>query len=195
MRRNRAFTLIELLIVVAIIGILAAIAVPNFLDAQIRSKVARAHSEERTIAVALDSYMADHGSYPPIRQCTSFEDYAGYRYLTTPVAYLHTMLADPFSIRYEANRRNEFDTAYEFALAKHGGESNDMFEIECVGPDGDDDFRPSFAFPSHPDIFQFYDSSNGIRSNGDILRAGGTYVPRWFRERRGGQRTPGQDWI
>src|SRR5690349_9257970 len=60
----RAFTLIELLIVVAIIAILAAIAVPNFLEAQTRAKVSRVKSDQRSLATAIESYRVDNNEYP-----------------------------------------------------------------------------------------------------------------------------------
>jgi prepilin-type N-terminal cleavage/methylation domain-containing protein len=64
MKKIKGFTLIELLIVVAIIAILAAIAVPNFLEAQVRSKVSRAHSDMRSLATAIESYMVDNNGFP-----------------------------------------------------------------------------------------------------------------------------------
>ena len=66
---KHAFTLIELLIVVAIIAILAAIAVPNFLEAQTRSKVSRAKADMRSMATALEAYAVDNNVFP---QCHRF---------------------------------------------------------------------------------------------------------------------------
>lgn len=61
---TQAFTLIELLIVVAIIAILAAIAVPNFLEAQTRAKVSRCRADMRSIATAVEAYSVDFTKYP-----------------------------------------------------------------------------------------------------------------------------------
>jgi len=105
--RTHAFTLIELLIVVAIIAILAAIAVPNFLEAQVRSKVSRVHSDLRTLATAIESYAVDYNRGP----CGYVEwdlifglsgnnqrwRFGCYSQLTTPVAYVTSFLQDPFA--------------------------------------------------------------------------------------------------
>jgi len=105
---RRAFTLIELLIVVAIIAILAAIAVPNFLEAQTRAKVSRFMSDLRSGAVALEAYVVDHNKYPPADAETLNEVLTtnppsgapeGYvpRRITTPVAYIASLPLDIFN--------------------------------------------------------------------------------------------------
>ncbi|MEQ8822303.1 MAG: prepilin-type N-terminal cleavage/methylation domain-containing protein [Sumerlaeia bacterium] len=114
----KAFTLIELLIVVAIIAILAAIAVPNFLEAQVRSKVSRAKADMRAIATAIESYAVDNNKYHPGTSNVSgtiafatttvpgVDQPVGnqvnprierFSWITTPVAYITSIPSDPFA--------------------------------------------------------------------------------------------------
>jgi type II secretion system protein G len=63
-RTSRGFTLVELLIVVAIIGMIAAIAIPNLLNAVDKGKQKRTMSDMRAIGTAIESYAVDNAVYP-----------------------------------------------------------------------------------------------------------------------------------
>ncbi|MCX7045413.1 MAG: prepilin-type N-terminal cleavage/methylation domain-containing protein [Candidatus Sumerlaeota bacterium] len=125
-RARYGFTLIELLIVIAIIAILALIAIPNFLEAQTRSKVARCMADMRSIATALEAYYVDYNAYPHLAGYLAVrgQTHGGIAYggncqfdragivlawgLTTPVAYItNSRIFDPFC------REKDFNIVYD----------------------------------------------------------------------------------
>jgi type II secretion system protein G len=92
-RNSKGFTLIELLIVVAIIGIIVAIAIPNLLNAIQRAKQRRTMGDERSVATAIEAYGVDFNRYPPA---------AGYTLapLTLPGVQLNSKITNYVSPTY-----------------------------------------------------------------------------------------------
>ena len=206
--QKRAFTLIELLIVVLIIAILAAIAIPNFMEFQTRAKVSRAKSDMRTMATGLEAYCADEGTYPATELVyLSLGNFMlGLNRLTTPIAYLTSIPSDPFGDRMYSGRK--ITAAYEYGAGKAGQYSSnfsrwpsDIWELESPGPDHDSDtgtLNPagyatgSFPWVTYANnaqnrssiIAMIYDPTNGTASSGQIFRAGGSPPPEpvmlWF---------------
>ena len=185
---TRAFTLIELLIVVAIIGILAAIAIPNFMNAQVRAKVSRVQADHATIATALESYCIDFNTYPKCDLEFVWPDHRIYPFcLTVPIAYLpKKKLDDPF--RDPAHEKISHRCRYRYlsghpigTLATGPSYTKQRNEYPCVtwllfscGPDevqaaGALDDTYETVFPDYHAGIP-YDPTNGIMSNGDIYR-------------------------
>jgi type II secretory pathway pseudopilin PulG len=181
--------LIEILIVVAIIGILSSIAVSDFLEAQVRAKVARALSDMRAIATGLEMYAVDHNDYPPNDgryNVTPAE-------LTTPIAYLsNRVILDPFAEKIDHPFWGREARLYTYArVAKVPWETPpppiEGIDHPFFNPGAERKYGKWYQLSIGPDLlysgkdqglgewptFLFdtpYDPSNGTVSFGNILR-------------------------
>ncbi len=190
MKRNEpevsGFTLIELLIVVAIIGILAAIAVPNFLNAQLRAKISRVMADFRNCGTAIETYILDNNSAPWDKPCPSGDHgWASCQSrLTTPVAYMSAVIPDVFQAKdvienlsashFVGGNRNG-KLAYDYTTIYFNGGVNtpsaiwvDLFghslwRLCSAGPD-----QALINVSNRQWLAPPWDATNGLMSPGDI---------------------------
>lgn len=192
LKRNKVtgFTLIELLIVVAIIGILAAIAVPNFLNAQLKAKVSRAQTDLRALGTAIQMYGLDNNVFPGGEGLWAsgmpWWEKHSYRFhqLTTPISYMSSVPVDPFQTADPQKLNSElgpiWDGGYVYDEARRpGGGQATMtlygasFEFAARSP------GPALNWASHlshGNKIVFYAATNGLISDGILayLGPGGT---------------------
>ena len=200
MRNNKGLTLVELLVVSGVSSVLLALAVPNFLNAQVRQKVSQAHSDQRILVSAVEAFNIDNGQYPPLnyfdraisRQCRGRTDISCARvesrrpykkvHLTTPIAYIPTLPFDPF-------RAEGASEDYQY-----GSDGFSYYVITSYGPDGVSGFSHEGGSVSFDEGWysgaQYFDTresalgrisklpmmrflyhpTNGLTSGGDIIK-------------------------
>ncbi len=111
-RHNRAFTLVEIMIVVAIIALLAALVIPSLLRAKIAANDASAKTDLRTLSTASETYAnANNGDYPTdiadltgatppyvvnLNPCNTQK--SGYNFVCTMDSVGYTFIASPISV-------------------------------------------------------------------------------------------------
>ena len=120
--RNAAFTLIELLLVLVILGILAAIVVPKFAGRTEQARQAAAQTQIANFGTALDAFEVDNGYYPKGRNGLNELVQAPRDAQNWKGPYLKDIPIDPWGKPY----------VYQ-APGKHNSSS---YDLASIGPDG-----------------------------------------------------------
>jgi general secretion pathway protein G len=126
--RRRAFTLVEMLLVITIIGILAALVIPKMIGRSEQARATAAHADISGIKTALDAFEVDNGYYPRgnnglgalVQQPTEVKNWHG--------PYLEKLPVDPW--------QNPYIYVYP---GKHNPNSYDLYSIGSDGKEGTED--------------------------------------------------------
>ncbi len=183
------FTLIELMLVIGILLVLSAIALPNIQEAHTRAKFSRVKNDLRVMSGAIDIYYIDHNNLARMRNYDMYKDPSidilfGREVnallspcLSTPVAYMtNSLLIDPFMANQKLSPVDQQLYTYQpidVYISKNpdstfwppAKEFYGSYRIGSVGPD----LRFGHGFANSAQLI--YDPSNGSLSLGNIWRS------------------------
>jgi len=162
--------------------ILAAIAVPNFLESQVRSKVSRSKADMRSLATAIESYMVDNNQYPPSAEIL----WQG------PVKYITSGPQDPYALAGKGSYKMKGSRDSQLKYVSGQEAIRRAIKGRLLPPDTNvhpGSFWMSYSIgPDLEDNFGeiIYDSTNGTTSVGDIIRTsqGGSHFSSRYSELR-----------
>ena len=144
-RTQRGFTLIELLIVIAIIGILAAILIPNLLDAMEKAKQKRTVADMRNTGTAMFSWLTDQVGAAAAGQSGSSVDlgsYGGTVAVTTMASVLTPQYLQSIPVL------DGWKHGYEYYLNTANPLAKNVMAIRSFGRNGVNDGGPNYSVTS-----------------------------------------------
>ncbi len=173
MFNNRGFTLIELLIVVAIIGILAALLIPNALTAIQKAKQKSTMKDIMTISTALTDHITDNAVVPAHAGTYNSSDEI---YMALSPFYIKVMpLIDMWNFNYLIYTRDSVEGKWGAGfLNASAGWGKDEFLVGSYGRDGALSTEYSFD-PSSP-TSGFYTIEDMPSFNYDLVAWGGSWI-------------------
>lgn len=199
----RDTTTVDRILAFFVLFVLACLAVPNFLEATVRAKVSRVHTDMRSFSLLLRTYFNDQGFYPAVSTGTTSVNGAYFAHpdlQRLPSFRVDPGVRDPFIVPirdagwepyyYPADPfapKTETDLAERRAAFVYfpAGEGNEVaWIVVSAGPDGDYDIDPREVYdssakrPSAVLLTLTYDATNGTLSDGDLWRTKAFAIPR-----------------